>query len=69
MASGNKRLKIARYESIIAKDASNREALTQLGLLHESLEEYDKAIEFFERSSVCLGHTALCLSGGGALSM
>ena len=49
MASGNKRLKIARYESIIAKDASNREALTQLGLLHESLEEYDKAIEFFER--------------------
>jgi glucose repression mediator protein len=49
MASGNKRLKIARYESIVAKDASNREALTQLGLLHESLEEYDKAIEFFER--------------------
>ena len=29
----------------------------------------DDAIEFFERSSVCLGHTALCLSGGGALSM
>lgn len=29
----------------------------------------DEAIEFFERSLVCLGHTALCLSGGGALSM
>ena len=27
------------------------------------------AIELFERSAVCLGHTALCCSGGGALSM
>ena len=29
----------------------------------------DAAIEFFERSIVCLGHTALCLSGGGSLAM
>ena len=29
----------------------------------------DAILEFFDRSSVCLGHTALCLSGGGALSM
>ena len=29
----------------------------------------DECVELFERSSVCLGHTALCLSGGGALSM
>ena len=29
----------------------------------------ERALDFFERSSVCLGHTALCLSGGGALSM
>jgi tetratricopeptide (TPR) repeat protein len=49
MASGNKRLKIARFESVAARDPENREALTQLGLLHESLEEYDKAIDFFER--------------------
>jgi transposase len=27
------------------------------------------AIDFFERSIVCLGHTALCLSGGGSLAM
>ena len=45
----NKRLKIARFESIVAKQPEDREALTQLGLLHESLEEYDKAINFFER--------------------
>lgn len=45
----NKRLKIARYESIVAKLPEDREALTQLGLLHESLEEYEKAINFFER--------------------
>ena len=45
----NRRLKIARYESVISKSPEDREALTQLGLLHESLEEYDKAINFFER--------------------
>lgn len=45
----NKRLKIARYESVVAKHPEDREALTQLGLLHESLEEYEKAINFFER--------------------
>lgn len=45
----NKRLKIARFESIVAKEPEDREALTQLGLLHESLEEYEKAINFFER--------------------
>eukprot|EP01052_Picozoa_sp_SAG31_P014025 SAG31_NODE_859_length_11432_cov_5.450631_5_plen_215_part_00 len=49
MASGNKRLKIARYESVAAREPENRDALTQLGLLHESLEEYDKAIGYFER--------------------
>ena len=29
----------------------------------------DETLEFIERSKVCLGHTALCLSGGGALAM
>jgi hypothetical protein len=29
----------------------------------------DDAIDFFERSAVCLGQTALCLSGGGSLAM
>ena len=35
---------------------------------HPRLPPKDK-IEFFQRCSVCLGNTALCLSGGGALAM
>ena len=41
------------------------------------LREYEDAgkfpasakVELFQRCSICLGHTALCLSGGGALAM
>ena len=49
-----------------------REQVTCLRWLLECGEaELGKAekLEFFQRCSVCLGHTALCLSGGGSLAM
>jgi len=30
---------------------------------------YRERLQLFERASVCIGHTALCLSGGGSLAM
>ncbi|KAL1515922.1 hypothetical protein AB1Y20_002536 [Prymnesium parvum] len=35
---------------------------------HPSL-PFSAKIQLFQRCSICLGHTALCLSGGGALAM
>ena len=48
-ATGNRRLKVAKYESVLERHPRDKEALTQLGMLHEGLEEYGKAIEYFER--------------------
>ncbi|EOD36784.1 hypothetical protein EMIHUDRAFT_462347 [Emiliania huxleyi CCMP1516] len=52
----------------ISRRVALRRTLQAAGAPCASL-SYRERLQLFERASVCIGHTALCLSGGGSLAM